>query len=229
MKVSSSVNLFLTNKYVLYFVLFLAFTNFVGYVMVANLNAMLLFIIFGLIVSYFSKNMVVVLGSAILLTNLFALNINKKEGFDQPTDKPNKKTDESPSKESKKDNSEQLLHSSIATSDEEETPENKQAGFEVGRPKKGSKIDYASTIKDAYSQLNELIGSDGIKNLTNDTQVLMKQQLQLAESMKSMTPLIEGITPLLSQAQGMLGNIDQGTMNNLASIAKGFSASAVKK
>lgn len=80
MKVSSSVNLFLTNKYVLYFVLFLAFTNFVGYVMVGNLNAMLLFIIFGLMVSYFSKNMVVVLGSAILLTNLFALNINKKKG-----------------------------------------------------------------------------------------------------------------------------------------------------
>jgi len=229
MKVSSSVNLFLTNKYVLYFVLFLAFTNFVGYVMVANLNAMLLFIIFGLIVSYFSKNMVVVLGSAILLTNLFALNINKKEGFDQPTDKPNKKTGESHLKDNKHDNSEHVLNSSIASSDEEETPENKQAGFEVGRPKKGSKIDYASTIKDAYSQLNELIGSDGIKNLTNDTQVLMKQQLQLAESMKSMTPLIEGITPLLSQAQGMLGNIDQGTMNNLASIAKGFSASAVKK
>jgi hypothetical protein len=41
-----------------------------------------------------------------------------------------------------------------------------------------------------------------------------------------MTPLIECITPLLSQAQGMLGNIDQGTMNNLASIAKGFSASS---
>ncbi len=229
MKVSSSVNLFLTNKYVLYFVLFLAFTNFVGYVMVGNLNAMLIFKIFGLMVSYFRKNMVVVLGSAILLTNLFALNINKKEGFDQPIDKPNKKTDESPSKEKKHDNSEHVLNSSIASSGEEETPEAKQAGFEVGRPKKGSKIDYASTIKDAYSQLNELIGSDGIKNLTNDTQVLMKQQLQLAESMKSMTPLIEGITPLLSQAQGMLGNIDPGTMNNLASIAKGFSASAVKK
>lgn len=224
MKVSSSVNFFLTNKYVLYFVLFLTFTNFVGYVMVANLNAILLFIIFGLIAFYFSKNLVVVLGSAILLTNLFALNINKKEGFDQPSDKPTKKTDDSSSKENKGDNSDQVLHSSIASSDE--VPEANQAGFEVGRPKKGSKIDYASTIKDAYSQLNELIGSDGIKNLTNDTQVLMKQQLQLAESMKSMTPLIEGITPLLSQAQGMLGNIDQGTMNNLASIAKGFSASS---
>jgi hypothetical protein len=197
--------------------------------MIGNLNAILLFIIFSLVVSYFSKNMIIILSITVLLTNLFSLNINHMEGFEQSSNNPNKKDDLKNNKNN--DTTEHVLHSSIATSNEDTiTPEN-QSGFEVGRPKKGNKIDYASTIKDAYSQLNELIGSDGIKNLTNDTQVLMKQQLQLAESMKSMTPLIEGITPLLSQAQGMLGNLDQGTMNNLASIAKGFSAStqSVKK
>lgn len=91
-----------------------------------------------------------------------------------------------------------LIHQSRLPVKKRHTKINRQ-GLKLGDQKKGSKIDYASTIKDAYSQLNELIGSDGIKNLTNDTQVLMKQQLQLAESMKSMTPLIEGITPLLSQ------------------------------
>jgi hypothetical protein len=229
MKLSSSVNMFLTNKYVLYIVLFFALTNFIQYVMIGNLNAILLFIIFSLVVSYFSKNMIIILSITVLLTNLFSLNINHMEGFEQSSNNPNKKDDLKNNKNN--DTTEHVLHSSIATSNEDTiTPEN-QSGFEVGRPKKGNKIDYASTIKDAYSQLNELIGSDGIKNLTNDTQVLMKQQLQLAESMKSMTPLIEGITPLLSQAQGMLGNLDQGTMNNLASIAKGFSAStqSVKK
>lgn len=225
MKLSSSVNTVLTNKYVLYLLLFLAVTNIVRYIVVGNLNAILLFIIFGLLISYFSKNMIIVLMGTILLTNLFTLHTRKFEGFEQPTNQPNKKVDI----KHKTDNPELVLNSSIAASDKEtKVPEN-QSGFEVGRSKKGSKIDYASTIKDAYSQLNELIGSDGIKNLTNDTQVLMKQQLQLAESMKSMTPLIEGITPLLSQAQGMLGSLDQGTMNNLASIAKGFSASTSDK
>ena len=229
MKLSSSVNMFLTNKYVLYIVLFFALTNFIQYVMIGNLNAIFLFIIFSLVVSYFSKNMIIILSITVLLTNLFSLNINHMEGFEQPSNNPNKKDDLKDTK--KNDATEDVLHSSIATSNEHTIAPENQSGFEVGRPKKGNKIDYASTIKDAYSQLNELIGSDGIKNLTNDTQVLMKQQLQLAESMKSMTPLIEGITPLLSQAQGMLGNLDQGTMNNLASIAKGFSASAqsVKK
>jgi len=226
MKLSSSVNTVLTNKYVLYLVLFLAVTNIIRYIVVGNLNAILLFIIFGLLISYFSKNMIIVLMGTILLTNLFTLHTRKFEGFEQPTNQPNKKVD---IKHEKIDNPELVLHSSIAASDKEDKAPVNQSGFEVGRSKKGSKIDYASTIKDAYSQLNELIGSDGIKNLTNDTQVLMKQQLQLAESMKSMTPLIEGITPLLSQAQGMLGSLDQGTMNNLASIAKGFSASTSDK
>jgi hypothetical protein len=79
--------------------------------------------------------------------------------------------------------------------------------FEVGRSKKNSSgynIDYASTIEDAYDQLNSILGSDGIKQLTNDTQGLMKQQMQLAESMKEMGPMIAGMAPLMNQAKGLL-------------------------
>jgi hypothetical protein len=79
--------------------------------------------------------------------------------------------------------------------------------FEVGRSKKNSSgynIDYASTIEDAYDQLNNILGSDGIKQLTNDTQGLMKQQMQLAESMKEMGPMIAGMAPLMNQAKGLL-------------------------
>ena len=101
--------------------------------------------------------------------------------------------------------------------------------FEVGRSKKYSKgynIDYASTVEDAYDELNKILGSDGIKRLTSDTQNLMKQQLQLAESMKSMQPMIASMAPLMQQAQGLLGSMggDNGNLNNLANIAKQFSA-----
>jgi len=101
--------------------------------------------------------------------------------------------------------------------------------FEVGRSKKNSKgynIDYASTVEDAYDELNKILGSDGIKRLTSDTQNLMKQQLQLAESMKSMQPLIAGMGPLMQQAQGFLGSMSEnGNLGNLADIAKKFTAS----
>jgi hypothetical protein len=106
--------------------------------------------------------------------------------------------------------------------------------FEVGRGKKNSKgynIDYASTVEDAYDELNKILGSDGIKRLTTDTQSLMKQQLKLAESMKSMEPLISGIAPLMQQAQGLLGSINSGggDLGSLADIAKQFTSGLGQK
>jgi hypothetical protein len=94
-----------------------------------------------------------------------------------------------------------------------ETTTTTDESFEVGRSKKGGyDIDYASTVEDAYDQLNSIIGGDGIQRLTADTQKLMKQQMQLAEAMKgmgpmmeSMGPMMESIAPMMKQAQEMLG------------------------
>jgi hypothetical protein len=82
--------------------------------------------------------------------------------------------------------------------------------FEVGRKKsKGSyNIDYASTVEDAYDELNKIIGSDGVKRLTQDTQGLMKQQLQLTEAMNSMEPMIEQMGPLMDRVQTMMGGLN---------------------
>ena len=98
--------------------------------------------------------------------------------------------------------------------------------FEVGRKKGGYKIDYASTVEDAYDNLNSVLGSDGIKRLTTDTQSLMKQQLQLAEAMKSMGPLIQGMTPLLKQAEGLMGSMGgSDNLKSISNLAKKFTAS----
>jgi len=115
------------------------------------------------------------------------------------------------------------------TSNTNESSASTDESFEVGKSKKNSQgynVDYASTIEDAYDELNKILGSDGIKRLTGDTQKLMKQQLQLAESMKSMQPLIAGMTPLMEQAKGLLGNMGENSnLNELTNIAKQFSSS----
>ena len=108
--------------------------------------------------------------------------------------------------------------------------------FEVGRKKKQNNIDYASTIEDAYDELNKIIGSDGIKKLTGDTQNLMQQQLHLAEAMKGMQPLIanmgplmETMGPMIQQAQGLIGAGGSGGSSggfDMASLAKKFTASS---
>jgi hypothetical protein len=82
--------------------------------------------------------------------------------------------------------------------------------------KGGYKIDYAATIESAYDDLNKILGSEGMKNLTQDTQKLVKQQSQLTESMKSMEPFIKNMAPMLQQAQGMLNSMN--TKEGLGSI-----------
>jgi hypothetical protein len=97
-----------------------------------------------------------------------------------------------------------------STKEEVKKEEKKDEPFEVGRKKnKGSyNIDYASTVEDAYDELNKIIGSDGIKRLTQDTQGLMKQQLQLTEAMSEMQPMIDQMGPLMDRVQTMMGGLN---------------------
>lgn len=87
----------------------------------------------------------------------------------------------------------------------------KKSGFRSAG-KKGDRIDYATTLEDAYSNLNNMIGKDGIKNLTRDTQALMNQQMQLASAMKGMQPLIGQAKEMMSSLGefGDIGKLTQG-------------------
>jgi len=93
----------------------------------------------------------------------------------------------------------------------EDTTKNKDTFRSAG--KKGDRIDYATTLDDAYSNLNNILGKDGIKNLTSDTQALMKQQLQLASAMK-------GMQPLIGQAKDMMNSL--GEFGDLGKLTGGL-------
>ena len=222
MKLPSTISKILTNKHVLYFIAFLSLTNVLGYAMRGDSNHIIVFMLLGVIMSYFSKNMSIVLLVSLLLSNLFSLCFIVREGFEDGKDgeKDGEKKDSNDKKERKMSNEHDSAGSPLGKEKESKPAES----FEVGRGKRNPKIDYASTITDAYSQLNELIGKDGIKSLTNDTQTLMQQQMQLADSMKAIGPLIEGITPLLSQVKGMMGGLDGNSLEGIKSLAKSFSA-----
>ena len=87
MKLNSAMSKFLTNKWVLNIVAFLALFNVIGYIVMGNLNAVLYFIIFAVLVRYFSKNMTIVLGVPLLIVNILALKQNMIEGMEN-NDKP---------------------------------------------------------------------------------------------------------------------------------------------
>ena len=232
MKLNSTVSKILTNKWVLNIVSFLAFLNVIGYAIMGNLNNAAFFIVLAVLVRYFSKNMIIVLGVPLILVNLFNFKNNSYqfEGMENNTDGTSDKSSQK-----------NILNKALEDKNKKDTPiivpndggvvssnvADDKSGFEVGRRKNGgSKIDYATTIEDAYDQLNQILGSDGVKSLTGDTQKLMQQQMELAKSMEAMTPLIKGIMPMAEKAQEMMKGMDNGSggLGSIMEIAKKMSS-----
>jgi mevalonate kinase len=159
--------------------------------------------------------MIVVLGIPLILVNLLSLGKNVSfEGFETTDDKDKTKEIINKINEKAQDAKSNLGTQTPLepTMDTSNSPDNSES-FEAGRRKNrntNSKIDYASTIEEAYDNLNSILGSDGINRLTKDSQRLMKQQADLAESMKAMGPLMEQMGPMLNQAKDMMSSMNDG-------------------
>lgn len=243
MKFNSAISKFLTNKWVLNVIAFLALFNVIGYLVMGNLNTVVYFIIFAILVRYFSKNMTIVLGVPLILVNLLAIRGNVLEGMESGTNsvsnptKPNTKNSEEKINNLVNENTSATTSviNNSAASTVSESPDNPaqdtgdKQGFEPGRRKnRGYDIDYATTIEDAYDELNNILGSDGIQRLTSDSQNLMKQQMQLAEAMKGMTPVIQSIAPMVENLKGMMGQMGDGKegLGSIMDLAKKFAGGA---
>jgi hypothetical protein len=235
MKLKGVLHKLLTNRWVLNIVFLAAFFSVLSYIVLGNIEAFVFFVVMGALIKYFSRNMIIILGVPLILVNLYVFNkTNKdnKEGLENNNSSGSDSgTNKKPSQSQVIDN----LNSDKRTQDSTPiTPSvigsKSEESFEVGRPKKGGAydIDYASTIEDAYDELNKILGSDGIKRLTDDTQGLMKQQAQLAESMKGMAPLIQGMAPMMKQAQAILGDMggDKEGLGSIMNMAKKLAGGA---
>ena len=247
---TSKIEKLLSNKMFLNFIVGISFLNIIAFVMLNQTVALIYFILIGLATSFFSKNMSIVLLVPLILVNLFVATSNKmyvynREGLENKTDS-DKGVSENESKSESATKKTSSTSSTSTTTNQGlpitplDNPQDIQSNsnekaevdesFEVGRGKKNSKgynIDYASTVEDAYDELNKILGSDGIKRLTSDTQGLMKQQMKLAESMKDMQPLIASMAPIMKQAEGLLGSMSEnGNLGDLAKLAKKFTAAS---
>jgi hypothetical protein len=261
MKLSKTLSKILTNEYVLYFVLFLAGVNVLGFLLHGKISEIIFFALVAYLTSHFSKNLIIIFAVAIVVTSFIHISVGIREGLENATTDTSattgtsatdttgtdKKKDVSKdvSKDTSKDtsnaststntntntnantnaNTKALATSSlitpITTSEEDTTtaPAIKGEGMNVMSNKKRNRIDYASTIEDAYDDLDKILGGEGIKRLTDDTQKLMGQQLQLADAMKQMSPLLEN-------AKSMLKGFDMSSLNSIAGFAKNFGGGA---
>lgn len=179
----------LQNKYVLYLVLFIAVTNILGYLAIEDFRSLMVFIAVAALASHFSKNMIIVLGSALIGTNVLYASSRMREGME------NKKKEITKALKKNKEKKENLEMKAIATEEDEEEEDD----GEVNTPR----VDYAATMEIAYDNLNKMLGEGGMKNLTKDTKGLMEQQKDLMKQLKDFAPLMEQAGNMLDKLGGM--------------------------
>lgn len=78
---ANEVSKLFNNKYFLYFMVFLAATNILGYLVTNKLNALVFFVLTSILTYQFNKNMSIVLLVALIATNFLMANKKVYEGF----------------------------------------------------------------------------------------------------------------------------------------------------
>jgi len=163
----------LTNKLVLYTTLVVAILHVLGYMAIDNDKALLFFISVGVLTTFFSKNMIIVLWVAIISTNILFAGDAVREGLTnaQNVEEKKKEEEEEETKEESviRDNAETFTQVNIPSS--KPAPASEEEEDEVI----GKRIDYASTLEQAYDNLQQMLGPDGMKGLSKETATLVSQ------------------------------------------------------
>lgn len=201
------MNSLLRDKNMLYIVFASSLLLLVHYLINSSYNAILFFCTTGLLATYFSKNMIIVLLSAILSTFIFSLLVSKRvEGFDEKEVKNNIKEKLNDNKKDNEDNNVDELEDNESDKESSSAP----------------KIDYAQTLEEAYDNLDKMIGSDGVNNMATDTTRLAKKQKELMSNIEKMGPLFDKATSMLSSINldgvSSLQNSLGETMNKLSGL-----------
>lgn len=248
---------FFQNKFVLYGSLLLVLLSILRHLANKNINAVVLMALIGLLMSYFSKNMIIVLLTA--FATVFLLEMvgsqgvmegmaTKKTKEGETTTKTGDTEDDAPAEEDaddetikedkpkKKDVTKEdkpKKKEGNATLNAKKEPEKKKKqgmaslspasydgkehdGDGADGTKEANRIDYASTLEQAYDNIENIIGEEGVRGLTDQTKSLMNQQKELMNSMKEMGPLLKSAEGFMHQVTG------NGGIQGITNMLKGF-------
>ena len=228
----------ITNKYILYIVVFVALANVIGYLTIRDYNSLIFFFVIALLSSYFSKNMTINLLVAILATNIIFANNNLIEGMSEGKRKKKRKRTGKCYKLDKKqiNKKDRKNYDKIKCKGRKEaecsgvckwTDGGENHGVPSSTPERvsddpseGDRIDSQATLNAAYENLQGMLGKGGIQNLSKDTKNLVQQQKELMKT-------FEGLGPMIKQAGGMMESLknmpDIGQLQGMMKTLNGSS------
>ena len=193
---------FLKDKNVLRVIAVVSLINLLGYIMVKNMAAVILFILVGFLTTYFSKNMIIVLFTAMITTNLFAISNNNSPIYQ--------------SRESFKGSGRNRTADIVGNY----KPASDAIDQALASNNSGLNIDAAGTFKSMIESLDNQLEPSAINSMTDSTDKLIKKQQNLQKQVKDLTPALnqsidminkvggtKGIESMIDKVEGMLSRV----------------------
>ena len=177
----------LTNKWILYLIFVIGIYDIIHFYQRGDITSVAIFLIVGLLTSFFSKNMIVIIVVAIAISHLVAYGNKMTEGLENE-------------EEDKEEDVEGLEN------EEEEDVEGLENGEEEEEEEVEAKAKDSFTDKKDTKKV-ELMKSGDASDLSAQTSDLLKKQKELMNNMNQ-------LEPLLSKAENMFGSIAGFTKKN---------------
>lgn len=170
----------LTNKWILYLVLFFAIFDVFHFYQKGDLQSVMIFFIVGILVSFFSKNMVVILIIAIASTHLIRYGKKLTEGFKDEEEEFAEKED-TEEFEGETDETEKPKEDFEGETEETEKPK------ETEKPNKEA----MNAINNTSNTLNQMAAqASSAGDISQQTKELLTTQQQLIKNMNILEPLL---------------------------------------
>ena len=203
------------NKSVLYILFAVTVAVLLGLLSISQVYPVAIFVLTSLLIRTQTNNMVVILLLSLSVTFLYISYRCVKEGFDgkdgeegKDREENNDKTDICKEKNCNRNQREhmRMLKPKNLDDNDDETPY----------------VDTASTLEDAYKNFEDILGSDGLTKLSEETQKLAKQQTNLVQAMNQMGPMVKQMQGVMKDVNGngdMKSTLGQ-MQNMMSSLSK---------
>ncbi len=220
-------NRLVNNKITLYVVAIIALISLFGYIMNTEFSAVVLFFLIGGVAYSFTKNMTIVLGSAVIVTTVasmsrgfFVYQEGMKEGISgelmnlEETEAEALGTSKNSGAPKKLETSKKLGTSESEGSVKQGlTPLTPELFNNIPNKEQMQKqLGKATEMEQAYDNLEKIMGKENIQSISTDTKDLIKQQNELIKQLKTMTPA-------LNDAMSSIGNLDLSKLTSMFSSA----------
>lgn len=206
------------SRCILYALFTLAILNILGFLYENSIEQIAIFFAVGILTYFFTKNSIVILGMSVLTSNLLRVEYKNnqlytrfglKEGLVEGKQTRNKD----------KDDTEDFGGRGIAP---------KAVASDGGEDDlESSYIDKSKTIENAYASLDNMLGNDGMKVLSDETNKLIEKQNMLLNSIKSLGPVMQNVNGMMQTMGSFTGNTNmKNASKELESALKTFNTDA---